>query len=281
MNKRIIVTGGSGFIGSHLINNLGSGVFNYDIIENHDILDNTHMSKVFNEFQPEEVYHLGGSVHKNPAEDDPIKDIKVNYIGTLNVLKMCERYDCKLLFTGTGASYGLSGSPQREDMTPRPVSNYGVSKRAAELLIQKYVECHDVHATIVRFSSVYGPRRNAGPVNLMLKNALLKGWIRVDGPGHHTRDLIDVRDAVAGTTLVMRNGVSGQIYNIGTGVETSMVEVAWIIHEFTGAEIRHVPHNYGKFDLPRSCYDISNAKQLGFNPQISLREGIEELHKYE
>jgi len=282
MSKRIIVTGGSGFVGSHLVKRLrnqGYQVFNYDLVEKHDILDETHMSKVFNEFQPDEVYHLGGSVHMSPAEDDPETDFKLNYLGTLNVLKMCVRHGCRMLFTGTGATYGLSGSPQREEDMPRPVSNYGVSKRAAELLIQKYVECHDIHATITRYSSVYGPGRNAGPVNLMLKNALEKGWIRVDGPGHHTRDLIDIRDALDGTVLVMEKGMAGQIYNVGSGVETAIVEVAWIIHELTDAEIRHIPYKYGKFDLPRSRYDISKASQLGFVSRISLREGIKKLMK--
>lgn len=269
-------------MGSHLVDFLtkqGHSVYNYDIQKGDDLLDKTHLAKVFGEFQPDEVYHLGGSVHMGPAEENPEKDITVNYVGTLNVLKQCEKHGIRFLFTGTGASYGISGFPQCEDDLPRPMSNYGVSKRAAELLIQKYTECHEVHGIIVRFSSVYGPRRNAGPVNLMLKNAVEKGWIRVDGPGHHTRDIVHVDDALSGIALVMERGVPGEIYNIGTGVETSVVEVAWIIHELTGAEIKHVPYKYSRFDVTRSRYDITKAQSLGFTPQVSLREGIAKLYQ--
>ncbi len=283
MNERtnVIVTGGSGFIGSHLIEFLTKqdrNVFNYDIQEGNDLLDKPHLNQIFYMLKPNEVYHLGGSVHMGPAEEDPEMDIKTNYIGTLNILKQCEKYGSRFLFTGTGASYGVSGL-QHEDDLPRPMSNYGISKRATELLIQKYVECHGIHGTIVRYSSVYGPGRNAGPVNLMLKNALEKGWIRVDGPGHHTRDILNIEDALDGIVLVMEKGIPGEIYNIGTGVETSIVEVAWIIHELTDAEIRHVPYKYSKFDIPRSKYDISKASSLGFKPKVLLREGIAALLK--
>ncbi|MBA7595663.1 GDP-6-deoxy-D-mannose reductase [subsurface metagenome] len=280
---RVLISGSSGFIGGHLANELrdrGHVVYGYDIKEGHDLLDKHNLHRVFEEFDPDEVYHLGGSVHMSPAEDDPERDIKLNYLGTLNVLNMCKKFGSPLLFTGSGASYGICGSPQKEDMLPRPMSNYGISKLAAELLIMKYVECHGVHATIIRYSSVYGPGRNAGPVNLMLKNAKEKGWIRVDGPGHHTRDLVDVRDAVNGTILIMEKGFPGELYNLGSGVETSIVEVAWIIHELTGAEIRHVPYKYSKFDLPRSRFDISKAQALGYEPWIPLKEGIEELMKH-
>jgi len=114
-------------------------------------------------------------------------------------------------------------------------------------------------------------------VNLMLKNALEKSWIRVDGPGHHTRDIVNVKDAVNGTILAMEKGDAGELYNVGSGVETSIVEVAWIIHELTGAEIRHVPHKFSRFDLPRSVYDLTKIRGLGYEPTIGLRDGIKEL----
>lgn len=277
---RIVCTGSAGFIGSNLVTALkrqGHEVRGYDIKDGDDLLDWTNLHCVFEDFRPEEVYHLGGSVHMGPAEEDPEMDIRLNYVGTLNVLKLCGAFGSRLLYTGTGASYGVCGSPQEENMLPRPVSNYGISKLAAELLVQKFVECYGVQAVITRFSSVYGKGRNAGPVNLMLKSAKNNGVIRVDGPGHHTRDLVDVRDAVSGAMIVMEKGEFGQLYNIGSGVETSMVEVAWMIHELTGAEIRHVPYEYSKFDLPRSRFDISKARGLGYEPKVSLEEGIREL----
>lgn len=280
---RIIVTGGSGFIGSHLIKELesrGHETFNYDIVEGHDLLNIGHMIRIFNEFQPEEVYHLGGSVQMTPAEEKPTRDYELNLGSTLNILSLCSHHKAKILFTGTGATYGIGDFPQREENYPKPVSNYGISKLAAEMYVRKWAWSHGLDTKVTRYSSVYGPGRNAGPVNMMLKNAKEKGWIRVDGPGHHTRDLVDVWDAVNGTIMVMDKGLPGEVYNVGSGTETSVVEIAWMIHELTGAEIRHIPTKYSRFDLARSCYDISKVRALGYEPQIGILQGIKELMEY-
>ena len=257
---------------------LGHEVFNYDLAEGYDLLDERMMGRAFSRFKPARVYHLGGSVHMKPAEADPEKDMRTNYVGTLNIVNECKKHGARLLYTGTGASYGACGSPQREDDLPAPVSNYGISKLAAELLIRKNVLCDGLEAVITRFSSVYGSGRNAGPVNMMLRNAVEKGWIRVDGAGHHTRDFIEVGDAVEGAVLVMEKGILGDVYNVGSGVETSIVELAWMIHELTGAEIRHVPCRFTAFDVPRSRYDIGKISLLGFKPKTGLREGVERLY---
>lgn len=258
----------------------GHYTFNYDIKDNLDILDRKTMYETFTKIEPEEVYHLAGSVHMGPAEDNPWWDAKVNIFGTLNILKMCEAFSCRLLYTGTGASYGISGTPHGEDDPPMPVSDYGVSKLAAELYVRKRAWVHNLDAKVVRFSSVYGPGREMGPVNTFIKQAREKGYMTVHGPGHHTRDLCDVRDAVAGAIMVMEKGNPGELYNIGSGEEHSVIEVAWIIHELSGAEIRHVPFEYGRFDLPRSRFDISKARELGYEPEISLEEGIKELWEH-
>jgi len=277
---RIVCTGSSGFVCSHLVAELkrqGHNVWGYDIVEGQDILDLDMLSEIFKEAEPERVYHLAGSVHMGPAEEDPYRDVDLNLKGTLNILNLCERHGSRLLFTGTGASYGIGDFPQNEENFPRPVSNYGITKLAAEYYVRKWAWSNGLNTRVTRYSSVYGPRRDAGPVNLMLKNALEKGWIRVDGPGHHTRDIVNVKDAVNGTILAMEKGDAGELYNIGSGVETSIVEVAWIIHELTGAEIRHVPHKYSRFDLPRSVYDLTKIRRLGYEPTIGLRDGIKEL----
>ncbi len=255
----------------------GYEVWGYDIVEGQDILDFDMLSETFKEALPERVYHLAGSVHMGPAEEDPYRDVDLNLKGTLNILNLCEKYDSRLLFTGTGASYGIGDFPQIEGNFPKPVSNYGITKLAAEYYVRKWAWSNGLHTIVTRYSSVYGPGRNAGPVNLMLKSALEKGWIRVDGPGHHTRDIVNVKDAVNGTILAMEKGASGELYNVGSGIETSIIEVAWIIHELTGAEIRHVPYKYSKFDLPRSVYDLTKIRALGYKPTIGLQDGIKEL----
>lgn len=275
---KILVTGGSGFIGSYLIEYLkekGNKIFNYDIREGHDITDYEHMYNIFETNNFSEVYHVAAQAFLGPGEKDPYMDIRVNEFGMINLLKCLEKFDIPMVFTSSGAVYGHSEIPHREDLVCVPVSNYGVSKLAAENYLRKWVITEGVDARIVRFSSVYGPGRKHGAVNIFINQGVAGKPITVFGRGHQTRDFQHIEDAIRGLELALQRGNSGEIFNIGLGEEHSVVEVAKIVQRYVDVSIEHIDHELSPFDLPRSWFDITKAGKLGYKPRMGLKLGIQ------
>jgi UDP-glucose 4-epimerase len=274
---RVLVTGGSGFIGNTLVKRLlkqGHMVFNYDLKEGYDITDYTQILKVCTSFLPQQIYHIAAQAFLKPGEDNPQLDIKINEFGMINILKCVEETKIPMVYTSSGAVYGISGVPHSEYITCYPVSNYGISKFAAEQYLRKWVVTKNIDAKIIRFSSVYGPNRTEGPVNIFINKAKDGKPLTVYGDGLQSRDMIHIEDALDGLQLVLNKGTRGEIYNIGTGVESSVLDVANIVSKYTGAKIIYVPYEMSAFDLKRSWYDIKKIKYLGFNPKYNLEKGI-------
>ena len=280
------MTGSSGFLGGHLVEHLrgeGYEVATYDIAEGQDVTDLEELRLAFEEWAPiDEVYHLAAQASVGPGEEDPEMDLMVNGVGTINVLACVDEHSTpespiSLVFTSSGAVYGLTDSiPHAEDALIRPTANYGCSKRYAELLCQKHALMHGTDVKVTRFSSVYGPRRGGhGPVNIFVGLALQGKPLTVYGDGSQTRDCVYYLDAIRGLRAVQGLGAPGEIYNIGSGREASVGEIAEIVRRFTEAEITFVKgHRFSKFDVRRSYFDISKARGLGYEPRISLEEGI-------
>jgi len=280
---RILITGSSGFIGSHLVSKhreQGDEIFCFDVKESlrHDIQDGSSIKEAFNKFNPDAVYHCAGQVQPSFGEERPYADIMLNLYGMINVLKAMEGGDAKMVYTSTGAVYGLSPLPHKEDMLCKPVCNYGVSKLAAEMYLQKWVATEGIDAKIVRFSSVYGPGRHYGPINIFLEKAVEGRNITVFGSGSQTRDFVHVDDVVQGMNLVLDRGGRGEVYNVGTGKETSVQEVAKVINNLhPEAKIEHKREVGSVYDLPRSWFDITKIQGLGYIPRIDLDLGIKSL----
>jgi UDP-glucose 4-epimerase len=276
---RILVTGGSGFVGNALVERLksqGHDVFNYDIKhdERYDITDGDRLMDVFYKFDPDQVYHICAQAFLKPGEQNPEMDIKINEFGMINLLKCLEGTDIPMVYTSSGAVYGLSNVPHSEYSMCIPVSNYGISKYATEQYLRKWVITKNVNARIIRFSSVYGPNRTEGPVNIFINKALKGEPLTVYGDGKQTRDMIYIDDALDGLQLVLEDGIRGETYNIGTGVESSVLDVAEIISRQTDAKIVFVPYEMSAFDLKRSWYNIDKIVKLGFVPLHDLEMGI-------
>lgn len=282
---RSLVTGGSGWIGSNLVKKLeqeGDEVFNYDLKENYDITNVKQLNDVFYDFRPDRVFHLAAQAFLRPGEEHPYLDVDVNIKGMINILTCLEKYKVPMVYTSSGAVYGTTLEvPHREESPCQPMSNYGISKLAAEHYLKKWVRTKGIDARILRFSSVYGPGRKHGPVNIFINKALTGLPLTVYGDGSQTRDLTYISDALRGTKIVLKNGLPGEVYNIGSGVETSVKEVAEIVSSLTGSEIIYVEHEFSDFDLKRSYYDLLKSSSIGYEPTIDLREGIKELLEYE
>ena len=277
-NFRTLITGGSGFIASNLVKNLeaeGDEVFNYDLKTGHDILNLTRLSHTFLKFNPDRVFHLAAQAFLAPGEKDPYMDVDVNVKGMINMLRCLDKFRVPMVYTSSGAVYGITPTiPQREDAHCMPMSNYGISKLAAEQYLKKWVKTKGVDARIVRFSSVYGAGRLHGPVNIFINQALQGKPITVFGDGSHTRDLTYIDDAVHGVKIALSYGMPGEVYNIGSGVETSVGEVAYAVAAVIATEVLFKPHEFNEFDLPRSFYDVTKAKKLGFAAAYNLYDGI-------
>lgn len=280
---RIIVTGSAGFIGSHLVSKhreKGDEVFCFDVKESlrHDIQDGSAVREAFDKFNPDAVYHCAGQVQPSYGEERPYADIMLNLYGMINILKAMEGRDTKMVYTSTGAVYGLSPLPHKEDMLCKPVCNYGISKLGAEMYLQKWVAIEGIDAKIVRFSSVYGSGRHYGPINIFLERAAEGRNITIFGSGSQTRDFVHVDDVVQGMNLVLERGGRGEVYNVGTGKETSVQGVAKIINRLhPEAKIEYKRGEESVYDLPRSWFDITKIQSLGYIPRMDLDLGVKSL----
>jgi UDP-glucose 4-epimerase len=279
----ILVTGGTGFVGSHLVSYLrekGSNPVVFDLKQNpkQDVTNYDAVYAALKQLEPSYIYHVAGQSFMSPGEQNPWDDLRINGLGMVNILQAIANLnlDAVLVYTSTGAVYGLSELPHREDLVCKPMSNYGISKLAAEKYLQKWVATQGINAKIVRFSSVYGHHRKAGPVNIFCQQALKGGPLTVYGTGSQTRDPIHIEDVTRGLEVVAERGRRGEIYNIGCGEEHSVIEIARLVkRKRPHVQVKHVNHPENPFDLPRSWFDVSRMVNLGWEPRINLDMGVE------
>ena len=300
---RILITGGAGFIASHIqdaylaaghsvavLDNLATGntanLAPTSKFYSHDIRD-PEIDRIFEEFRPEVLSHHAAQMDVRRSVAEPIYDCEVNGIGTLNLMEAARKHGVKkVVFASSGgAIYGEQESyPADESHPTQPASPYGITKLLGEKYLHFYQEAYGVDAVALRYANVYGPRQNphgeAGVVAIFATK-LLKGEIPViNGDGLQTRDYVFVEDVVQANLLALQPGVRG-IYNVGTGVETDVVAIYRHLAAAAGvnAEAQHGPAKPG--EQRRSV--ISYAKiqnQLGWTPKFSLAEGLKKTVEY-
>ena len=295
---KILVTGGAGFIGSHIvdryvaegyevaiIDDLSTGV--KENINSHarfyqgTITDKEFVAAVIEKEKPEALNHHAAHIHVGRSVADPLFDATVNIDGTINLMQSLVKVgSCKkVIFASTGgAMYGNKQTPFTEDMAEAPLSPYGVSKRAVELYLGFYREQYGIKFTVLRYANVYGPRQNphgeAGVVSIFAKNILGNKQPVVNGDGRQTRDYVYVEDVAAANELVPAREAGG-IFNIGTGIETDVNEIFRLVNREFGSDFRevHGPPRPGEQEI--SCLSFDSAKrELGWEPKVELAEGI-------
>ncbi len=293
----VLVTGGAGFIGSHLVDTLiadGHSVAAVDILatgkrENvnpqatlYEIdIRSPALAAAFEAARPEVVFHVAAHASVSESVRDPMHDAEVNVLGTLNVLQQCAAYGVgRFVFSSTGGA--LYGEPERlpadEEHPVSPLSPYGASKAAAEAYVQTHCALSGIRYTILRYGNVYGPRQDpfgeAGVVAIFA-NAMMGGRPpTIFGDGSHERDYVYVDDVVRANVLALAQAEDG-VYNIGTGEGTTVAQVFDALAGATdyGGDPEHAAERPG--DVHRIYLDVRRAERgLGWRAAVSLEEGI-------
>lgn len=294
---KVLVTGGAGFIGSHLVDRLIEE--NYEVVVVDDLstgkrkqvnpkatfyktnILSSKIERIFKKERPEMVAHLAAQINVRRSLKDPIFDAQVNILGLLNVLQQSVRYGVRraILASSGGAIYGDQQTfPATEEHATHPLSPYGVSKLSGEHFLYYFRQSAGLQTASLRYSNVYGPRQDpfgeAGVVSVCIQKLLRGETPLINGTGRQTRDFIFVDDVVEANMAVLHSGVEG-VFNVGTGRETSVNELCSTLKQLIGADVReqHGPEVPG--EVLRSCLDAARLqKATDWMPRTTLADGL-------
>jgi UDP-glucose 4-epimerase len=289
------VTGGAGFIGSHVADRLVARGDEVHVLDNfssgkrenvpdaatlHEGDIRTDAERVFDEVRPEACFHLAAQIDVRVSVERPDVDAEVNVIGTVRVLEAARKHGTKVVFSSTGgAIYGECDRPALEDSPRQPLAPYGTSKLAAEEYLAMYNRLYGTSHVSMRYGNVYGPRQDAhgeaGVVAIFMSRLRDGETPRIFGDGEQTRDYVYVGDVAAATLAGF--GHDGSVFNVGTGIETSVLELYERVQGVSSVkrEPEFAPARAG--ELQRSVLDASRAhSELGWQPGHSLDEGLAE-----
>jgi UDP-glucose 4-epimerase len=290
---RAIVTGGAGFIGSHVVDALVARGDEVAVVDSlvHGAEANVSsgarlhvrdirepLDDLFDAVRPEAVFHLAAQADVRVSVERPVDDAEINVLGTVRVIEEARRHGAQVVFSSTGgAIYGECEEPAREDGPCEPLSPYGTAKLAGEEYLRSFNRLHGTKHVSLRYGNVYGPRQDphgeAGVVAIFL-GALARGeQARIFGDGRQTRDYVYVGDVARATLSAL--GHDGGVFNVGTGRETSVVELYELSARVAGSEMpaAHEPARLG--ELQRSFLDPAlAAHELGFGAMVELEDGL-------
>src|ERR671934_108826 len=292
---RAIVTGGAGFIGSHVADALVARGDEVHVLDNlasgrrenvpegarlHEGDIRSDADAVFDEARPEACFHLAAQADVRVSVDRPDYDADVNVLGTIRILEAARRHGTRVVFASTGgAIYGECDGPASEDQPLLPLAPYGTSKLAGEEYLQTYNRLHGSSHVVLRYGNVYGPRQDpygeAGVVAIFM-NCLRAGKTpRIFGDGLQTRDYVYAGDVAQVTLAALRS--DGGVFNVGTGRETSVVDLLSAIQEVTGTSVEPEFAEPRAGELQRSVLDVALAeRELGWRAGHSLTDGLAE-----
>ena len=291
---RILVTGGAGFIGANLVRVLLDEGYQVRVLDNFSAGRREYLAGLDLEIVEgtildpgavvqavagmKGVVHLAAQTGVPGSLQDPRRDCEVNVIGTLNVLEACRHAGVRrFVFASSNAPLGRQPPPATEDKAPLPISPYGASKLAGEGYCLAYHGSWGLGTVVLRFANIYGPysAHKNSVVAKFFKDIQTTGQITIDGDGQQTRDFIHVGDLCQAILLALESDVGGEVFQIATGVETSIHELAAMVQEVAGSpvEVRHGPARQG--DIRKNYSGVAKARaELGWEPEIVLGQGL-------
>ena len=300
---RILLTGGAGFIGSHIAEHLVERGHEVAVVD--DLSTGRHenvpdgarfyeadvrsgCARVFEEFEPEVLCHQAAQMDVRRSVREPDFDAEVNVLGTIRLLQNCVGYGVrKVVFASTGgAVYGEQREfPATEDHPQYPSSPYGVSKLSGERYLHFYWLQYRLPYVALRYANVYGPRQDphgeAGVVAIFAGNLAANSVSTINGTGEQTRDYVYVGDVARANVLAVEGEVPSGAYNIGTGIETSVNQLYELLQEISGRGLpaEHGPAKPG--EQMRSSIDPARAgRALGWRPEVEVAAGLKETLQF-
>ncbi len=298
---KILVTGGAGFIASHLVDSLISQGHSVIIIDNlstgkkeninpraaffeEDICNTESLEKIFSEEKPDIVNHHAAQLDLRRSVREPLYDAQINILGSLNLINLSNKYNVKkIIYVSTGgAVYGEPGYLPADEKHPiEPQSQYGVSKHAVELYLFAFKQTHNLHYTVLRYPNVYGPRQDphgeAGVVAIFTEQMLDGKQPTIFGDGTKTRDYVYVDDIIGANMNAMFKPVSShdEIYNIGWGKEIKDIEIFESVRDALGLDVKPIYDKKRPGEIDHICLDSTKAvKGLDWKPKVELQDGI-------
>ena len=295
---KVVISGGAGFIGSHVVDRCLAAGHDVIVVDNLSTgrrelvppaarlvacdIRNPELMAVFADERPQALIHLAAQAEVRRSVEEPAFDADVNVLGTINLLECSRRAGVsRVIYSSSGgAVYGDTDVlPTPEDHPPRPASPYGVSKLAAEQYLACWSGLYGIRGVALRYANVYGPRQSpAGEAGVVaiFSHRLLRGEAAIiNGDGLQTRDYVYVGDVADANLLALEHATAGGPFNIGTGVETTVVDLFERLRAAVGASAtaRHAPAKLG--EQRRSVLAIARARAvLGWQPRVALEEGL-------
>jgi UDP-glucose 4-epimerase len=305
---KIMITGGMGFIGSHLSEELLSEKHNLVIltksffkkqnitniskkikVEKIDVTDFKKLGKSIQKNKPDVIIHLAGQTSHLQSFENPLKDIDSNAKSTLFILEEIRKKKLKCRFI-LGSTFVVIGRPQKlpvDERTPCwPTMIYGANRLASEHYCKIYHEVYGLDTLTFRITNSFGPREQVvstkNAVNFLMHEAFLGKTVTIFKKGNFFRDIIYVSDVISGIKTIMKKGKSGELYWISSGKKIWFYELGKLLEKLTDAKVKFVkePNYTKKVDVGNFVVDNSKLRALGWKPKINLNQGIKETLEY-
>lgn len=298
--EKVLVTGGAGFIGSHVVDELISSKYEPIVVDNLrtgkkenlpkqvrlyevDITDKKSLQEIFEKEKPSYVLHLAAQTNIRFSLNNPEEDANINVLGSVNVLECSRLFNVKKLvyLTSGGTVYGQAEKLPTSESSPKKTitCHYGVSKYCTEVYLELYNYLYGLNYVILRLANVYGarqdPKGESGVISIFADNLMSNKQSKIFGDGEQTRDFIYVTDVAKIAYLCIKSNTLTKIFNVGTGIKTSINELYQNMSRITNSNLSAIHTDQIKGELKHSCLDSSLAeKELSWKHQINLFEGL-------